>query len=488
MTAHTETTKTLKRDKAMTRTIEDVNPGELIIAANVRTETKVGADFVANIRLNGVILPILAERTAEGLLEVIDGQRRTIAAVEAGLTSVPVFVVGDSGDNAARLLTQVTVNDQREGLDEAEHVAAFQQLSLFGVSAADIARKTGTKTTRVQKALDVAANPAAAAVFADHVLTLDQVAALVDFSDDPDAVKTLTKAAAKEPARFDHLVADLHLKRELAAHIEQLRTELVAEGVTILTESLNHYSGTAEGDPAVTRLDRLALPETPTIPLTHDNIPTAHLAGRITGNYSHPTSGYGKWAEIYYFILTEHAHHYTPLEYARPTTERTPEQQTDHDNRIAAQLAEQTHRAALAAAETVRVDWLNTFFQRAKRPAPWEFIARSLTYSGELSNGEEFPPTLLPWIGVHVVVEPASNEHFEAAQLARGHLSENPKTSERLILALVIYNNETNVASSWHQNIRQAAAYLTQLVTWGYGLSEVEQGIVDAAKAEQVSA
>ncbi|GAA2057807.1 ParB/Srx family N-terminal domain-containing protein [Williamsia deligens] len=49
--------------------------------------------FVASITERGVIQPVLATRDSAGTLHVRDGQRRTLAAREAELTSIPVYVI-----------------------------------------------------------------------------------------------------------------------------------------------------------------------------------------------------------------------------------------------------------------------------------------------------------------------------------------------------------------------------------------------------------
>jgi len=64
----------------------------------------------------------------------------------AGLTSVPVVVVADEATTTAgqveRLVTQWAENEHRTGLTLTEQVGVVGQLSAFGVSAAQIAKRT----------------------------------------------------------------------------------------------------------------------------------------------------------------------------------------------------------------------------------------------------------------------------------------------------------------------------------------------------------
>lgn len=93
-----------------------------------------------------MLVPIVAVRTAEKQLRVRFGHRRTLAAVAAGTASVPVVVAADEAttDSASveRLVEQYTENEHRTGLTNAERVGVIEQLSAFGISNAQIAKRT----------------------------------------------------------------------------------------------------------------------------------------------------------------------------------------------------------------------------------------------------------------------------------------------------------------------------------------------------------
>ncbi|WP_051515475.1 ParB/Srx family N-terminal domain-containing protein [Candidatus Blastococcus massiliensis] len=76
----------------------------------MRRDAGVDIDLVASVRDLGVLVPIVAVRTAEGRLRVRFGHRRTLAAIDAALSTVPVVVAADeASDDAAeieRLVTQ----------------------------------------------------------------------------------------------------------------------------------------------------------------------------------------------------------------------------------------------------------------------------------------------------------------------------------------------------------------------------------------------
>ncbi len=83
----------------------DVDPTTLIIGDNVRAAAHLDRQFLASLREHGVMNPIQATRADDGALTVKRGQRRTLGAVKAGLTAVPVLVVADDTDAADRIVS-----------------------------------------------------------------------------------------------------------------------------------------------------------------------------------------------------------------------------------------------------------------------------------------------------------------------------------------------------------------------------------------------
>ena len=456
----------------MTQTIEHVAPGDLIIEANVREDTKVTAEWVAHLKEVGVIVPILVERNHAGGLNVIDGQRRTLGAIEAGLVTVPVFVADGNSADVARIMTQVAVNEQRAGLSESEHVAAYQQLSLFGVSASEIAKKTGAKKETVKKARAVAGNAAAAAALEGHQVTLDQAALIVEFDDDADAVKQLTKMATADPSRFDHLVATLSKKRELSAHRERLAVEAAASGAQVLLPADGHWAGTAEGEPAVTRIGSLAMPDNPTEPLTvADVADPARLAVRVISAYEDEGNGYRNWATLQWFVLTEHVGDLMELQYAE--REMTPEAAAQAAKREADDYLRRARLEALATAAEVRAEWLVGFFQRAKRPSGLAFVAASAAIGGMEALPAKATESAAKMLGI------AFSRFSSASAQVADRLASDSAKAERVLTALAVLDNEHNlVVSPWQRVDAQIGVYFAQLAAWGYGVSEVEESLI----------
>ncbi|WP_041759947.1 ParB/RepB/Spo0J family partition protein [Pseudonocardia dioxanivorans] len=142
-----------------------VDPATLIFAANVRVDARLDAGFVNSIREQGVLQSIVAHRTGEGGLVVRFGHRRTLAAIEAGRASVPVYVLthtaegtegADKAGDVMRVVEQLAENHHRAGLTAAEDAAAFHQLEAFGLSPAQIVKRTHRSKADVTAGLAVA--------------------------------------------------------------------------------------------------------------------------------------------------------------------------------------------------------------------------------------------------------------------------------------------------------------------------------------------
>jgi ParB family chromosome partitioning protein len=223
---------------ARTLTVEHVDPASLLVDINVRTDTSLDRDFLASIRDLGVLVPIVAVRTEHGSLRVRYGHRRTLAAVEAGHDLVPVVITGDEdADEAARIVSQWHENEYRAGLSTADKLAAVEQLSLLGLSPAQIVKRTKARKQEVTQALAAAASTLAKGAAERYdFLTLDQAAAVAEFETDATMVKALVAAAQKGDGEFRHVLQRARDEREEAAQIAELTEQFTTAGVRIIDQ------------------------------------------------------------------------------------------------------------------------------------------------------------------------------------------------------------------------------------------------------------
>ena len=183
-------------------------------------------------------MPITAVRDEDGNILVRDGQRRTLAARQAGHATIPAYVLPSAATNfrqyeIERIAQQIVLNDQKADLTEAQRARGIQAMLDAGVSVTKVAKLLSTKKTVVQSAEAAGKSRKAMDALRDGQLTLEQAAQVAEFADDEDAVAELLAAP---PARFDHLVSRLRKDRESDKAYAEATALYQAQGVTILTD------------------------------------------------------------------------------------------------------------------------------------------------------------------------------------------------------------------------------------------------------------
>ncbi|MFN3538990.1 MAG: ParB/RepB/Spo0J family partition protein [Rhodococcus sp. (in: high G+C Gram-positive bacteria)] len=203
MTASVETT-TAATQASTTGTTPVVGAGEYVVrlhptalevGPNVRsevdTESPAFRNLVASIIEHGVLQTISAVRDGE-TVTVIDGQQRTLAAIEAGVESVPVLIrtaASKAKDREVERLTQqVVANDRRIGLTEGQRAKAVTDMLELGVSVPKIAKAVQVKRETVKAAGAAGRSQAAIGALDAGQLTLDQAAIVAVFDAEGDAV------------------------------------------------------------------------------------------------------------------------------------------------------------------------------------------------------------------------------------------------------------------------------------------------------------
>ncbi|UKA75068.1 ParB/RepB/Spo0J family partition protein [Arthrobacter sp. FW306-07-I] len=222
-----------------TPTLEMLDPATPTVDINVRKDAALTADFVASIREHGVMEPVIAHRKDDDTVHVLMGQRRTRAAVEAERPLIPVLII-DSPEEAERIVTQVVENIQRAQLTEADEADAYHQLSLIGVPADAIAKKTGRTKDKVENALKAKASTTGTKAL-ESGYTLDMALVMTEFEGDQDAIEELESVIRDEPQYFDHIAQKLRDDRESKAQLSALIEELIAQGKAIV-EDAGHYA------------------------------------------------------------------------------------------------------------------------------------------------------------------------------------------------------------------------------------------------------
>ncbi|CAM5457502.1 ParB N-terminal domain-containing protein [Leifsonia sp. 71-9] len=444
-------------------TIEHLDPHTLTIETNVRPSAPITPAFVQSVKENGVLTPVLGHRSGDGTVTVRAGQRRVFAAREAGLASIPVYLVDADEVTAERIVQQMVENDQREALTDGDRAAAFQQLAFEGLSVTAIARRTGTRQKEVKTALAVSENEVAASAIQEHQLTLDQAVVLIEFDGDDDIRADLIQVATTDPAQFAHAAQRARDEKARAQTKADTEGDLAGRGYLILDSDPGYY------DAEYTRISELLTADDQRVTVEHiENLDgrAAHVRVYADGD-----------ATISYFLRDPKAagfHTYSGT--ASKSGPMTEEEKAERRILIA-------NNKAWASAETVRREWLTDLLSRKALPKDAAvMIAKGLTVhrqaiSTATREGNELAHRLLG-------LEPSG--YFENDKLA-ALVEQTPTRAQHVALAVVLGACESVTSKqTWRYPSTTDTAYFTQLDAWGYSLSDVEQ-IVTAGEAVQAA-
>lgn len=422
--------------------LEMIDPKRLTIATNVRSELDMTPEFLASIKQHGVLQPIVAQLTEDGGFHVLYGQRRTVAAVDAGLAEVPVFI-SETQAEADRIAKQVVENDQRASLTDADRAEAYHQMALLGVSPTQIAKRTGAKKATVEDAIKAKADDTASSALG-RGLTISQSVTLAEFADDEKVLVELEATALKQPGMFEHAVQRAKDTRNRAAKIAAKIAEMREKGLTILDEdpASYWYKGPWALVRDLTKADGEPVPE--------DYADAVYV-----------TMDYNDEALVRYVVTDWKGR---GLKKSGKGGGMTDEQKAERKELI-------SNNRDMDSAIQVRRKWVAGLLARKATPkGAAAFVAASisahqhivskgishqLTLAGEFLGGKE-------------------NEYGHYAKMAA-----RTTKADTVILAAVLAGFESDMTrQSWRNPNPAHRHYLAQLVTWGYEPSPVEKIII----------
>ena len=109
-------------------------------------------ELADSIRANGIVQPPVVRRRADGRYELVTGERRTRAAIMAGLKKIPVVLVDAQDRKAAEM--GLVENIQRKDLNVIEEAEGYRLLKeQFGITQEDVAERVGKSRPAVANAL-----------------------------------------------------------------------------------------------------------------------------------------------------------------------------------------------------------------------------------------------------------------------------------------------------------------------------------------------
>jgi ParB family chromosome partitioning protein len=110
------------------------------------------SELADSIRTHGVVQPVIVHPLADGLFQLIAGERRWRAAQIAGLTRIPA-VVREGGNDDEVFEIALIENLQREDLNPIEEALAYEQLMSFGHTQDEVARRVGKSRATIANML-----------------------------------------------------------------------------------------------------------------------------------------------------------------------------------------------------------------------------------------------------------------------------------------------------------------------------------------------
>lgn len=434
----------------MTSTLRQIAPGDLLIDTNVRTDTALDKPFQASIKAHGVLVPIVGIEDEDGRVHVRSGQRRTLAATApataADLDTVPVLVhPAGTPDEAVRIVEQMAENDHRTALNDADRRAAVEQLTMLGLSAAQIAKHTQRPRAEVDAAMTVTASQTATTALADAALTLDQAAVLAEFEEDPDVVERLMQAAQRG-AGFDHVAQMARDERDRTAAEDAERARLLEDGVDVIEGPV--YGDDRTGPAPLSIL----CPADSDEPLTEEQ--HADCPGRAAYVSARRDHGQDTWTARTTWVCLDpktHGHRRGHPFGGAPTTApgggMTDEQKAERREVI-------ERNKQWDAAEVMRGEFIEQFAQGNTAPKGAEtFVLRCLLDgdTGEVGYTER-------------------EEHAARADKATA------RQALRLAVARLLTTLHAKTSrATWRNPSARDARYMAALIEWGYDAAEVER-------------
>lgn len=478
--------------------LEHLNPNEIEVETNVRTEASLTKQFIASIKEQGVLVPVVAVRE-DGKVKVRAGQRRTLAAREAGLTSIPVYISDTDLDTATRLAQQIVENDHRLALSAVDRVKGIQQLLDTGLSMTKVAKRLSVSPERVKQSKAVGESETAMSALISGTVTLGEAAAIAEFEGDDVAVDRLMRAVGRN--YFEHEVERARRERISAAEREKAAAPWREKGFAVL--SINeaiaaemvplHALLTADGNPvdesavknpsnwAITLSDEAVFTDLEGNPVNESLIDWSTETdpeAQAEEGMLHCDSILEKieWVPSAYYCLNLEAEGLTPSGWYGTGVSRTPDLTSDDLERKTAEKAERRRLIALNkagdAAMSVRRKFVTEMLQRKTPPkGTATFIAEQLIADPYLlQRGGDVASELL---GADI----RSGELLDHATDAR---------AEVVLLGVTLGSLELlTPRDAWRGPGSVQAAYLRFLAANGYGLSAVEQVIVGEKSAAE---
>ncbi len=218
-----------------------VDPNEVDLERNVRdtvdTESEKFADLVASIREHGVLQAVSALRYSDGTIRVVHGQRRVLAARQAG-AALPVVVAPDTATTEKqrvfdRITGQIDENDVRAEITDGQRSAGLFEMLELKIPQNKIMKRLRLKREELKARAKIGSSQIARQALDSGQLDFDRAVVVAAFESegDSDAVARLMDAPAYE---FRYVANCILAEREEARERADAAAPWTQRGFTIL--------------------------------------------------------------------------------------------------------------------------------------------------------------------------------------------------------------------------------------------------------------
>ena len=136
--------------------LDKIKPGRFQPRSNFNNEKLI--ELTNSIKNQGVLSPILVRELGLNEFEVIAGERRLRASINAGLKTIPCLVDQKQAQDA--LISALVENLQREDLNAVEEARGFDRLKReFGLTQEEVAKSTGKGRSTIANSLRILSLP-----------------------------------------------------------------------------------------------------------------------------------------------------------------------------------------------------------------------------------------------------------------------------------------------------------------------------------------
>ncbi|MBL5975347.1 MAG: hypothetical protein D3X82_16765 [Candidatus Leucobacter sulfamidivorax] len=458
-----------------------IRPSEAVIDTNVREHPDPDPELVNSIAERGVLQPPTCWVDEDGIAHVTIGQRRTLAAVLAGDDLMPAIAKPRAEAEAERIYEQLTENDRRAPLPFADRLAAYEQLTLFGIKADEIAKQTGTRRDDVRNAVRIVKDaPKTVEAARSLQLTLDGALVLAEFEDDEPEREQLAKIIETvAPQDVERSVAELRFARDRRLELERLQAEAAEQGIPWVDPGeIGRWNSPFDSLRSV-RIGKAEVAPTVAEAQEHGGLVASAVEERDWKDgvrISIFTLGY--WVKD----AKDHGYRIPRNPVAAPVSDAEKEQRRKD------RAEKKARTEAWGLATEVRQTWIrDTLLTQKSAPDGAQlWILKALLAHKEAVGSDPSSGTAmkvrelaLAWFGIDGESEDywaARRPDFMKLATAR------PGHSETLVaLAFVLACSEISLSdpkSYDYGRDRRCGAYLRQLEQWGHSLSKIEAGLV----------